>query len=216
MIVAVVSQKGGVGKSSLSRTLAVEFTRSGWRVLLADIDASQITSNRWAEKRRDAAGIVPQVETAVYPMANLAIQASERYDLTIIDGAPHATQGTADAAAAADLVLIPTGSSLDDLEPSVMLANELAKSLNSEKITFTLYKTTSEAQERESRETLSSYGFEVLAGTIPVKTGYIDAFDRGFCATETKYENLNHAAGIVVQSVAEKLKRIRGGKVVKS
>lgn len=206
MIVAVVSQKGGVGKSSLSRTLAVEFTRAGWSVLLADIDASQITSNRWAEKRRNAAGIAPQIETAVYPMAALAVEASKDYDLTVIDGAPHATQGTSDAASAADLVVIPTGSSMDDLEPSVMLARELANSLKSEKIVFALYKTTSEAQERESRETLSDFGFEVLPGSVPVKTGYIDAFDRGFCATETKYDNLNQTAGRLVKSIADKLR----------
>lgn len=208
MIVAVVSQKGGVGKSSLSRTLAVEFTRAEWKVLLADIDTSQITSNRWAEKRRNASGIFPQIETAVYPMAALAIEASKNYDLIIIDGAPHATQGTADAAASADLVVIPTGSSMDDLEPSVMLARELAQSLNSEKIVFALYKTTSDAQERESRETLSDFGFEVLPGAVPVKTGYIDAFDRGFCATETKYEKLNQAAGSLVKSIADKLREM--------
>ncbi|UZE94383.1 nucleotide-binding protein [Alkalimarinus alittae] len=45
-IISVLSHKGGVGKSSISRTLGVEFTRSGWDTLLADIDSSQITSNR--------------------------------------------------------------------------------------------------------------------------------------------------------------------------
>jgi len=206
MIISVVSQKGGVGKSSISRTLAVEFTRAGWSVLLADIDDSQATASRWAEKRRNAAGIVPQIHTAVYPMAALAIEASRDYQLTVIDGAPHATRGTADAAAASDLVIIPTGSSLDDLEPAVMLARELAKTLNSELIAFALYKTTSPAQERESRETLESYGFHVLPASIAAKTGYIDAFDRGYAATETKYEPLNAAAGIMVQAVAEKLR----------
>lgn len=206
MLISVVSQKGGVGKSSISRTLAVEFTRAGWDVLLADIDDSQATASRWAEKRRNAAGIVPQIQTAVYPMAALAIEASREHQLTVIDGAPHATRGTADAAAASDLVIIPTGSSMDDLEPAVMLASELATSLNSDKIVFALYKTTSEAQERESRETLEGYGFAVLPGSIPVKTGYIDAFDRGFAATETKYQNLNEAAGAIVTAVANKLR----------
>lgn len=206
MIISVVSQKGGVGKSSISRTLAVEFTRAGWKVLLADIDSSQITSNRWAEKRRNSAGIKPAVETAVFPMAALAIEKSSGYDLTVIDGAPHSTQGTLDAARVSDLVIIPTGSSMDDLEPSILLANELAKSLNREKITFTLYKTTSEAQERESRETLEQYGYEVLEGSVPVKTGYIDAFDRGYCATETKYDQLNEKARSLVQEIGNKLK----------
>ena len=87
-----------------------------------------------------------------------------------------------------------------------MLARELAETLNSEKIVFALYKTTSNAQERESRETLDGVGFEVLPGAVPVKTGYIDAFDRGFCATETKYDNLNLVAGQLVKAISEKLK----------
>ena len=206
MIVSVVSQKGGVGKSSISRTLAVEFTRAGWNTLLADIDASQITSNRWAEKRRNAAGIEPAIETAVYQLTSEAINDAAGYDLVIIDGAPHATRGTAEAAEASDLVIIPSGTSLDDLEPSIMLANELANSLNSENITFALYKVPSEAQEREARETLEQYGYSALPGSIPAKTGYIEAFDNGKCATETKYQHLNEMAGDLVQSVANRLK----------
>ncbi len=202
MIISVVSQKGGVGKSSISRTLAVEFTRAGWRVLLADIDPKQATSNRWSRKRRDAAGIVPQVEATAFPTTPQALTASRDYDLTVIDGAPHATRGTAQAAKASDLVVIPTGSSLDDLEPSLALAGELEQAgVPKARIVFALYKTTSHAQERESREALEQYGFQVLAGSVPAKTGYIDAFDRGFCATETKYENLNDRAASLVTAV---------------
>lgn len=206
MIISVLAQKGGVGKSSISRTIAVEFTRAGWRTLLADIDSSQITSNRWAEKRRNAAGIEPQIKTGVFPMAALAVEQAVDYDLVIIDGAPHSTQGTLDAAKASNLIIIPTGSSMDDLEPSVLLANELANSLNSENIVFSLFKTTSDAQEREARETLVDAGYSVLPISIPVKTGYIDAFDHGFCLTETKYEKLNDRAQSLVQSISDKLK----------
>jgi chromosome partitioning protein len=209
LIISVVAQKGGVGKSSVARTLAVEFTRAGWSVLLADIDTSQATANRWAEKRRNATGIEPQITTAIYATATLAIEASSNFQLTVIDGAPHATIGTADAAGASDLVIIPTGSSMDDLEPAVLLASELAKSLDSRKIVFALYKTTSSAQARESRETLENYGFSVLPGEISVKTGYIEAFDKGFCATETKYDRLNEMAGILVQAVANRLKKAK-------
>lgn len=201
MIISVLSQKGGVGKSSISRTLAVEFTRAGWKTLLADIDSSQITSNRWAEKRRNANDIEPHIETQVFQVVNQAIAVSSDYDLVIIDGAPHATRGTAEAAKASDLVIIPSSTSMDDLEPSVLLANELANSLNSEKIVFSLYKTTSSAQEREAKETLKEYGYAVLDSAIPVKTGYIDAFDRGYCATETRYKKLNAMADEMVKSV---------------
>jgi len=206
MLIAVVSQKGGVGKSSISRTLAVEFTRAGWSTLLADVDSSQITSNRWAEKRRNSKNIKPEIKTEVFSMSALAIEKSSQYDLTIIDGAPHATAGTLDASKAADLVIIPTGTSMDDLEPSILLANELANSLNSDKIVFALFKTTSDAQIRESKETLNQFGYCVFDSSIAMKTGYIDAFDNGYCLTETKYKNLNERAKSLVQEVANKLK----------
>ena len=207
MIISVLGQKGGVGKSSISRTLAVEFTRAGWNTLLADIDSSQITSNRWAEKRRNANKITPCVNTKVYPVASQAIAEQDNYDLVVIDGAPHSTRGTAEAAKVSDLVIIPTSTSMDDLEPSVLLANEIANSLNSEKIFFALYKTTSKAQEREAAETLKEYGYGVLNGAIPVKTGYIEAFDSGYCATETKYKKLNEVAELLVKSVANQINR---------
>jgi chromosome partitioning protein len=206
MIISVVSQKGGVGKSSISRTLTVEFTRAGWKTLLADLDDSQVTASRWAEKRRNASGIEPFVETKVFSAAHLAVAASSEYDLVVIDGAPHATISTADAARASSLVIIPTGTSLDDIEPAILLANELANSLSSEKIVFVLYKTTSSSQEREARETISNYGYSVLDTAIPIKTGYIEAFDAGRAATETKYAQLNEAAAELVQAIAGRLK----------
>ncbi len=205
MIISFLSQKGGVGKSSLARTTAVEFTRAGWDTLLADIDSSQITSNRWAEQRRSIAKIQPEVKTKVFTTTHQALVEAKNHDLMIIDGAPHSTQGTLEAAEHSDLIIIPTGSSLDDLEPSILLASELANSLNSEKIVFALYKTTSSAQERESRETIKGYGYTVLDGAIHMKTGYITAFDAGFCATETKYKQLNKQAEVLINSIAKQV-----------
>lgn len=40
-VIACVSQKGGVSKSTLSRALAVELARSGLSVHLADLDIDQ-------------------------------------------------------------------------------------------------------------------------------------------------------------------------------
>jgi chromosome partitioning protein len=43
-IIAFISQKGGVGKSTLARALAVEASHKKLRVLLADCDPQQATS----------------------------------------------------------------------------------------------------------------------------------------------------------------------------
>jgi chromosome partitioning protein len=43
-IIACLSQKGGGGKSTLARCLAVEFTKQKFNVLLVDLDIQQKTS----------------------------------------------------------------------------------------------------------------------------------------------------------------------------
>jgi len=43
-IIACLSQKGGCGKSTLARTLAVELTKQKKNVLLVDLDIQQKTS----------------------------------------------------------------------------------------------------------------------------------------------------------------------------
>ena len=58
IVVSFVSNKGGVGKSTLARALAVEAVRDGTRVLLADVDEGQHTSLKW-NARRDKSGIEP-------------------------------------------------------------------------------------------------------------------------------------------------------------
>ena len=44
-IIAFVSQKGGVGKSTLARAVAVEAQKQRLKILLADCDPQQATSN---------------------------------------------------------------------------------------------------------------------------------------------------------------------------
>ena len=49
--VAVVSQKGGVGKSSIARLIAREFADNGWLVNIADMDVQQATNYHWFKRR---------------------------------------------------------------------------------------------------------------------------------------------------------------------
>ena len=51
MIVGIVSQKGGVGKSTLARLIAREFAAQDWQVKIADLDVSQATSFHWRSRR---------------------------------------------------------------------------------------------------------------------------------------------------------------------
>src|SRR5258708_7733829 len=103
MIVSLISQKGGVGKSALARLLAVEFTKVGWSVKIADLDTAQGTTTRW-KARRDQAGVQPEIAVEKFRTVDRALREAERFDLLILDGPAHAEQGGLVMARASDLV----------------------------------------------------------------------------------------------------------------
>lgn len=206
MIISCVSQKGGVGKSSIARTIAVEFTRAKWNVLLADIDSSQSTSKNWNEKRRNDAKIKPMVNCQTFSVTYKALNLASDFDLVIVDGAPHSTSGTLEAALQSELVILPTGTSIDDLETQINLAAELVDSgVSINNIRFAVYSVGSASQAAEAIDTVREAGFEAFDDVIDFKLGYIKAFDVGFCATETRYKSLNAKAASLIQSINEKL-----------
>ena len=46
--IAMVAQKGGVGKSTLARMIAVEAAKGGLQAKIADLDTQQSTCVHWA------------------------------------------------------------------------------------------------------------------------------------------------------------------------
>lgn len=69
-IIAFVSQKGGVGKSTLSRALAREATIEGLRTKIADLDIQQSTTVDW-HRRRLQFNIQPLISTSKNSKNNL-------------------------------------------------------------------------------------------------------------------------------------------------
>src|SRR2546422_155250 len=137
LIIGVVSQKGGVGKSTIARLIARELAAQDWEVKIADLDISQATSYHWRARRLQRA-IEPDISIEQYGRVDQALKSAEHFDLLVLDGAPHATQATQQIAKASDLVIIPTGLAVDDLQPGVTLAHELIKHVPREKIVFVL------------------------------------------------------------------------------
>ena len=118
--IGCISQKGGVGKSTVARALATAYASHDWDVKIADLDVSQSTSYQW-QKRRLEANITPVVAVEIFGSVKQAMKQADNYDAYIFDGAPHATKATLEIAHISDIVIIPTGLSLDDMEPAVIL-----------------------------------------------------------------------------------------------
>jgi chromosome partitioning protein len=111
---AVMSQKGGAGKSTLTRSLAVAALFSGKRAAIIDADP-QGTILRWSGRREASAPSVFSVDQSPLPEMMERI-AGMGADLCIIDTPPHAKPLIALAAKSVDAVLIPVRPSPDDLE----------------------------------------------------------------------------------------------------
>ncbi|MBV9066256.1 MAG: ParA family protein [Methylobacteriaceae bacterium] len=204
-IVAFVSQKGGVGKSTLSRGLAREAAHNGLKVKIADLDIQQGTSIFW-QQRRLASGIEPRVSVENYRTAAQALQEANQYDLLIIDGPARASEATREIATAASLVVQPTQPSLDDLEPGVKVFHELVKAgISKQKLAFAITKVLTPGEVKGARAYLTEAGYSVLDGFIPAKTSYREAQDHGRSITETRFEGLNQSADELIQSLIDRI-----------
>ena len=111
--IALVTQKGGAGKSTLATSLAVVATEAGERVCLIDMDP-QATLTAWSKTRGEADIPVIAVSPGKLPAA-LAALAAKGVTLTILD-TPGAEGAAASAAmAAAQLNVIPCRPTAFDL-----------------------------------------------------------------------------------------------------
>ncbi len=104
--IAIVSQKGGAGKTTLAIHLATAATADKRSVIVLDADP-QATASHWATWRRNEE---PEVVDCASPslLPRKLQQAAELgAELAIIDTPPHADIMARDACKNADLVLIP-------------------------------------------------------------------------------------------------------------
>jgi len=201
-IIGCVSQKGGPGKSTIARALGAAFALNDWSVKIIDLDTKQGTSTAWQQRRLRSA-ISPDVPVQMFGNVATAQRKASDADVLIIDGAPHASAETVEIARASDLLIIPTGLSLDDLEPAVTLANTLSDqhAIPHGRIAFALCKTgSSTAELEEARTYLGKTRFATLDGAIPQKPAFSRAMDAGLSIIETHYKGPREQALQVIQA----------------
>jgi len=111
---AVIAEKGGVGKTTVALAIAVAAVRKGETVAVLDLDP-QATASRWTDRREAAQPWVTPVPAA---RLRAAIDQAKAQGVTflVIDVAPHAGADAAEAARAADVVLVVSEPHLFALE----------------------------------------------------------------------------------------------------
>ena len=112
--VAIISQKGGAGKTTLAVHLATAAALAGHQTAIIDLDP-QATAASWGDRRQAEAPEVISGQAMRLP-ALMGMAQTNGADFIILDTAPNADQTASLAARAADLVLIPCRPSTFDLE----------------------------------------------------------------------------------------------------
>jgi chromosome partitioning protein len=203
-IIGFVSQKGGVGKSTLARGIGREAAAGGLSVKIADLDVQQGTSVNWYRRRLEA-GIEPIFSVESFKTAAQALKLAPQFDYLIIDGPARASAATLEIARAATLIVQPTGSSVDDLEPAVLTFHELVRDGISRNIlVFALSRVGTDAEEIEARAYIKQAGYAVLDGSIQERPAYRQASNVGLSITETRYQQLNKRADALIQAMVDR------------
>lgn len=112
MIISILNQKGGTGKTTLAVNIAREYTKRTFSTLLVDSD-SQGSALRWHEE--SGGELIDLTCLPVNTLDKDVAKFKDRYERIIIDGIPRVSPLTVCAIKAADVVLIPVQPSPYDI-----------------------------------------------------------------------------------------------------
>lgn len=161
--IIVAGQKGGSGKSTIARALAVGLAQRKKKVILADLDYGQRTSSDWAAQRDDNQ-LKPSIQVAVVDVERQGfhVPGADLADFVIYDCPGWSDVHTRGAAGFGDLMVLPTSASHDDLRPVIRLCYELADDhVDMSRVIVTLFRVHTEAEARAAREYVKRADIEI-------------------------------------------------------
>ena len=178
---AVLSRKGGTGKTTLAIHLAVAAERAGHTTILIDLDP-QASAAKWHDHRE---GDTPFVVTA--PPSRLTEVLGRAADggatLAILDTAPHTETAALDAANAAEMALIPCKPALIDLHAITSTINVVRLANVPARIVFNAVPSRGDRAE-QAREAVKVFEVPCAPCNIGDRVAFIDSYNAGLTAQE--------------------------------
>jgi chromosome partitioning protein len=204
VVVTFVSQKGGVGKSTLARGLATFAASANLKTKLADLDLQQKTVSVW-EHARSQHAVKPALEVDAFTDLQQALESAKSSDLLVIDTPGQIADATSAIARQSHLIVQPTSPSSDDLHLSVLVFLAMERvGIPRNRLAFALCGVLSANEERDARSYLASFGYEVLDGSIPEHLAYREAMRVGRSITETRQKTLDGRAARLMADLLQK------------
>jgi len=206
-VIAILNQKGGVGKTTLAVHLATALARKKRRVLLLDADP-QGSALDWAAARHGE----PLFPVTGLPKASIHKELpalGNNYELVIIDGPPRVYDVARSAIMASDLVLVPVQPSPYD----VWAAKEIMDLLNEaavykpglQKAFVINRRIANTAIGRDVAEALSAYPIPVLETSICQRVAFAESATQGLTVYELDPEML---ASQEMNQLADEIERL--------
>lgn len=182
-VIAVAMQKGGVGKSTITRSLAVAAAGSGLVTLLLDMDPQQ-TTDYWGRRRPEGAEPAVRFVTERDLEATLQVARTHGCDLVVIDTPPARGSEGAAAIEHCDLVLMPctpTIEAFEQLHRTARVARSFGKPAA---VVLNLVTPNSLEQIRESRQGCEKHGLAMAPVALTRRKIHVDATPLGKTAEE--------------------------------
>lgn len=205
IIISVLNQKGGAGKTTIATNIAAALNKSGGRVLLVDSDP-QGSARDW--KAANENNPLPVIGLDRPSLTKDLLLFAKDYDVIVIDGAPQIKELAAAAICVADVILIPVQPSPYDIWATSELV-ELIKTRQTicngkPQSAFIVSRAIQNTKlSKDVFEALDKYSMKVFTACTTQRVIYANSAAEGLSVIDTPDEKAKNE----INSIVEELKQ---------
>lgn len=201
--IAIISQKGGAGKTTLAINLAVEAERTNLSSLLIDLDP-QSSATEWSDIREQDYPVVLSVHAS---RMDKLIQKAEvnNASFVFIDTAPHSENAALESAKISDLVLIPCRAGILDIK-AIQSSLNICNLAQVKALVILNALPSQRTIEKEAKQAIEKIGGNVCEYTVGQRIIFSHAMTAGLGVVEF---DVNSKASREIQKIFQLIKQVK-------